>query len=148
MSKVLINDAGFNLIKQFEGLKLDAYPDPATGGDPWTIGYGHTGKEVVPGLIITPKQAEELLCKDLVSCRESIDKLVTVPINPNQCAALISFVFNLGPQNLKISTLLKLLNQSKFKEAAEEFPKWNKANKKVMAGLTRRRQAEKELFLS
>jgi lysozyme len=142
-----INKAGIDLIKSFEGCRLEAYPDPATGGDPWTVGYGSTGPKVVKGLKITQQQAEELLLEDLERFEKGVSNLVTVNISDNQFAALVSFSFNCGLANLKSSTLLKLVNAGKFEEAALQFERWNKAAGKVMTGLTRRRQAERDLFL-
>lgn len=142
------NQRGIDLIKSFEGLELKAYPDPGTGGDPWTIGYGHTGPEVKPGLVITSAQAEELLKKDLEKFESGLMKLLTVEVNENQWAALISFAYNCGLENLKSSTLLRLLNAGDAQGAADQFLRWNKANGKILPGLTRRRQAERELFLA
>ncbi|MCH0685594.1 lysozyme [Escherichia coli] len=138
---------GISLIKQFEGCKLKAYPDPATGGAPWTIGYGHTGLEVKPGLVWTQAQADAALIADLSVCENAVSHLVKVKITQNQFDALISFSFNLGSGNLASSTLLKKLNAGDYKGAADEFPKWNKAAGKVMNGLVARRTAERELFL-
>lgn len=135
------------LIKEFEGCKLEAYPDPATGGEPITIGVGHTGG-IKLGMTITPKQADDFLQSDLEGFASSVNKMVTVPLTQGQFDALCSFAFNLGAGNLKNSTLLRKLNAGDVEGASMEFVKWNKAAGKVMAGLTRRREAEKELFLS
>ena len=147
-----IGKKGLNLIKDFEGLRLEAYPDPATGGDPWTIGYGWTnpvdGKPVKKGMIITQQKAEELLTEGVKSYAKKVTDLVKVNLTQNQFDALVSFSYNLGTYNLQTSTLLKKVNSKDFKGASEEFLKWNKAKGKVMAGLTRRRQAEKDLFNS
>lgn len=137
---------GLDLIKSCEGLRLKAYPDPATGGDPWTIGYGHTGG-VKPTDVITAEKAEELLLQDILKFEKGVSSLLKTNITDNQFSALVSFAFNLGLGNLQTSTLLKLLNSGKFKEAADQFPRWNKANGKEMAGLTKRRNLEKQLFL-
>lgn len=134
------------LIKQFEGLRLFAYPDPATKADPWTIGYGHTGPEVKQGLYITALQAEDYLIKDLAKFADKISKAVKVPINDNQYAALLSLVFNIGPTNFQSSTLLRLLNQGDYNGASEQFKRWDRAAGKVLEGLTRRRAAEAKLF--
>lgn len=142
------NQAGIDLIKRWEGLELDAYPDPGTGGDPWTIGYGHTGPEVKKGLSITAEEAEDLLKKDLAKFEAHVSRLATVELTDNEFAALVSFAYNCGPANLGASTLLKKLNAGDYTGAALEFPRWNKAAGKVLAGLTKRREAEKQLFLT
>lgn len=139
------NKAGIDLIKHFEGCKLKAYPDPATGGVPWTIGYGHT-RNVKKGDIITQQQAEELLKQDLTFFENIVEVNVPIKLSDNEFAALVSFVYNVGPNNFLKSTLLKLLKAGDLKGAAKEFPKWNKAAGKVMKGLTARRMAEQHLF--
>lgn len=132
------------LIKRFEGCELTAYKCPA---DIWTIGYGHTAN-VQPNETITQQQADMLLDEDLQIYADQTRSVITVLTTDNQFNALLDFVYNLGIGNFKSSTLLKLLNQGKHTEAAEQFVRWNKAGGKVLAGLTARRLAEKELFLS
>lgn len=134
---------GINLIKQFEGCILSAYKCPA---GVWTIGYGHT-KDVKLGMKITSSQATELLKDDLKTYESYVNKYVKVKLNQNQFDALVSFTFNCGGGALKSSTLLKKLNKGDYTGAANELLRWNKANGKVLAGLTRRRKAEKALFL-
>lgn len=143
-----ISDTGLELIKQFEGCKLVAYPDPASGGDPWTVGYGHTGPEVVPGLVITQEQADKFLRNDLERAERCVNNAVKGNITQNQFDALCDFVYNLGCGALGKSTLLRCINSGDDIVAAEEFGKWNRAAGKVMAGLTRRREAERDLFLT
>ena len=138
-----INSEGVNLIKSFEGMELEAYLDAV---DVWTIGYGHT-KTAEPGMVITEAQAEELLREDLAEFEEAVTEAVQVSINFNQFSALVSFCFNLGADSLFQSTLLKLLNQGDFQGAADQFPRWNKAGGQELEGLTRRRKAERALFL-
>ena len=140
-----ISDAGIALIKSFEGLRLEAYPDPATGGDPWTIGYGHTG-EVRPGMVITEAEAEQLLRQDIVQFEMCVNRLLQVTVTQGQFDALVSFAFNLGCANLRKSTLMRKLNAGDAEGAAAEFLVWNRAAGRVMAGLTRRREAERDLF--
>jgi len=140
-----IGKQGLELIKSFEGLELKAYmPTP---NDVPTIGYGHT-KTVKMGMKITEKQAEALLKKDLAWVELAVNKRVTVPLTQQQYDALCSFVYNLGETNFNNSTLLKRLNNKRYEEAANELLRWNKQGKKVLRGLTRRREAEKALFLS
>lgn len=138
-----ISQTGVNLIKEFEGLRLTPYQDSV---GVWTVGYGSTGKHVVPGKSITNKQAEDLLKEDLARFEDCVTKMVLVPIGQNQFDALVSFAFNLGCGNLASSTLLKLLNAGDYAGAAAQFVRWNKAGGKVLAGLTRRREAEAALF--
>lgn len=140
------SDAGIQLIKSFEGLRLTAYPDPKTGGDPWTIGFGHTNG-VKRGDTITEEEADALLYGDLRNFEESVDSLVTAPLTQNEFDALVSFTFNLGASRLKSSTLLKLLNRMQYDYAAAEFLKWVSPGSSVEAGLKRRRMAERDLFL-
>jgi lysozyme len=141
------SQAGMKLIKSFEGLKLRAYPDPASGGAPWTIGFGTT-KDVLPGMIITRAQAEALLRRDLSRIEREVNRLVKVEINQNMFDALVSFAYNLGIGSLKRSTLLKKLNQGDLRGAADQLLRWNRARGRTMAGLTRRREAERDLFLA
>jgi len=130
------------LTEQFEGLKLKAYLDSV--GVP-TIGFGHT-KGVKLGDVCTLTQAQEYLKEDLKSAVNDVNRLVQVKLSQNQFDACIDFVFNLGGTNFAKSTLLKYINENNFVAAANEFPKWNKAGGVVLAGLVKRRQAEKELF--
>lgn len=134
---------GIDLIKKFEGCRLEAYKCPA---GIWTIGYGHT-KGVKDGQIITQEQAEEFLREDLRIFEQAVESCVKVPLSQNQFDALVSFCYNCGSGALKTSTLLRLLNEGKYKDASEQFLRWNKAGGKVLAGLTRRREEERELFL-
>lgn len=134
---------GIDLIKQFEGCRLSAYKCPA---NVWTIGYGHT-YGVKEGQTISQKQADKFLKDDLKSFEAAVTNYVKVPLSQNQFDALVSFSFNVGSEALRTSTLLKLLNQGKYSEAAEQFDRWVYASGKKLAGLVRRRKAEKELFL-
>ncbi|MFJ2548516.1 lysozyme [Pseudomonas sp. NPDC087612] len=134
---------GLNLIKSFEGLRLQSYQD-AVGV--WTIGYGTT-RGIKPGMSITKDQAERMLANDVPRFEVEVERLVKVPLTTNQHDALISFTYNLGSANLESSTLLRLLNSGDYAGAAEQFPRWNKAGGKVLAGLVRRREAERKLFL-
>ena len=146
MNDYQINEDALNIVKFYEGCRLTAYLCPALI---LTIGYGSTGKHVTEGLKITQQEAEALLKKDLKRFEEGVKSYLKVPVSHNAYSALVSFTFNVGLGNLKESTLLKLINtNNQFKEAAEEFKKWDKAGGKVLAGLTKRRAAERELFLN
>ena len=134
------------LVEKSEGDVLKAYPDPATGGAPWTIGYGHTGPEVHPGMRITQQEADAYLEQDLCRVGQQISKVVHVELSQDEFDALVCFVYNIGIGNFMNSTMLRLLNMGKFDEASNEFEKWTKGAGKVMPGLVARRQEEKDLF--
>jgi len=140
-----VNKAGLDLIKSFEGLRLEAYPDPGTGGDPWTVGYGST-KGVKKGMKITVQEAEQRLIMDLQDACKAVERYVTIPLNDNQFAALVSFTFNVGAGNLAVSTLLKRLNEGEYGSVPMQLMRWNRAAGKILNGLTRRRTAEGDLF--
>lgn len=138
------------LIKEFEGCHLKAYKDPI--GIP-TIGWGSIrhpdGRKVQMGDVLTQAQADEYLMHEVSKFAGHVDALVTRQIPNNAFCALVSFAYNVGEGNLGKSTLLKKLNGgSSLEVVAAEFAKWNKAAGKVLAGLTRRRAAERKLFLS
>ena len=137
-----ISNKGIELIKQFEGCRLNAYQDSV---GVWTIGYGHT-EGVTEGMEISEHQAEIMLGSDLVKYANYINEYVTVSLNPNQFDALTSWVYNLGPGNLKSSTMLKVLNEGNYDDVPFQIKRWNKAGGKVLKGLVRRREAEAELF--
>ncbi|MEG4406418.1 lysozyme [Microcoleus sp. MON2_D5] len=139
-----INQEGLDLIKQFEGCKLEAYICPA--GIP-TIGYGHT-QSATMGQVISEVEADALLRKDLKDAEDAVRTLVTVPIDENQFSTLVSFVFNVGAGAFEQSTLLAMLNAYASAETvAAQFMRWNKADGRELPGLTRRRHAEQALFL-
>lgn len=147
------------LIRKWEGLRLNAYPDPGTGGKPWTIGYGHT-RNVRPGDTCTPEQAEEWLEEDLKHAYSIVDRSVKVPLTVNQRDALASFAYNLGEgregvkdgfsvlKSGKVPTFLIKLNSGAYKAAADGLLKWVYAAGRKLPGLVNRRKEERELFLS
>ncbi|MFP0401323.1 lysozyme [Acinetobacter nosocomialis] len=147
MSKTTSN-AGLNLIKGFEGKRLNAYDD---GVGVWTIGFGTikypNGVRVKKGDTCTEQQAETYLKNDLTKFEVAINKLVKVPLTQNQFDALVSLTYNIGSGAFNNSTLLKKLNKGDYQGAADQFLVWNKAGGKVMKGLVRRREAERALFL-
>lgn len=142
----------YDLVKQFEGCKLKAYPDPGNAnGLPVTIGWGTTkykdGKPIKLGDTITQEQADDLLAHEVDNTGQAVSGLINgAKISQNQFDAVVCFSYNVGVGNFANSTMLKLIKAGK--DASGEFEKWNKASGKVMAGLTRRRQAEKALYLS
>lgn len=141
-----INKAGLDLIKSFEGLRLVSYADPGTGGKPYTVGYGHTGPEINrAGIKIDMFEADKYLAADLSKFEQSVSNLITVPLTDNEFAALVSFAYNCGPANLSRSSVRLLINHNKKEAGFKCLKQWNRANGKVMAGLTRRRLAEVKL---
>ena len=145
-----VNKAGLDLIKSFEGLFLKPYLDPIKIP---TIGYGTiaypNGKKVtMQDAPITEAQALEYLQFEVDEKAANVERMVKVPMNDNEFAALASFAYNVGWQGLEKSTLMKLLNAGSDRGAvADQFLRWDKAAGKTLPGLTRRRQAERSLFL-
>jgi lysozyme len=146
-----ISKKGLDLIKKFEGLKLKPYL--CSAGVP-TIGYGNTlyenGKKVsLKDTIITEQRATELLSHSLKNLEQHVDSFCRDDINQNQFDALVSFAFNLGPYNLKSSTLLKKVNKNPNDPTIRnEFMRWTKAGGKVLKGLVERRKCEADLYFS
>lgn len=136
------NAYGVRMIKDYEGLHLTPYLCPARV---WTIGYGHT-QTVRAGMEITPVMADQLLDDDLRVVERAITRLVRVPLNDNQFAALVSFAFNIGTTNFERSTLLKLLNRGWYEQVPAQLMRWNRSNGEVLGGLSRRRAAEAQLW--
>lgn len=136
-----INNAGLQLIKSFEGCRLQAYDD---GTGVWTIGYGHT--PATPGQIITQDDAEALLRSDLRWAETCVNTWVARNATPNQFAAMVSLTFNIGCGAFQSSSVLRLFNEGDDAGAAAAFALWNQANGQVLEGLVRRRAAEAALF--
>ena len=149
--------ACFDLIKQFEGFRTKAYLCPA---GLLTIGYGHTGADVLPGMRITEAQGDDLLRKDVAKFAAMVEKSLTAKVSQGQFDALVSFCFNTGPgkagvkdglitlKNGNPSSLLRKTNSGDKLGAAAEFDKWTKANGQELRGLVARREAEQRLYLS
>jgi lysozyme len=135
---------GVDLIKSFEGLRLKAYRD-AVGL--LTIGYGHTGRDVTEGLVITEAGAEELLRADLMRFEDAVRKHAG-PATRNQFDAMVSLAFNVGVTAFANSTLARKHRADDRTGAANEFLRWNRAGGRPLPGLTRRRQAERRLYLA
>tara|TARA_B100000214_G_C23940474_1_gene615454 strand:+ start:302 stop:751 length:450 start_codon:yes stop_codon:yes gene_type:complete len=135
---------GIALIKKFEGCKLESYKCAA---GVWTIGYGSTNG-VTEGMSISQERADMLLMEDIEKFENAVNDLVKVDLKQNQFDALVSWTFNLGPTNLKNSTLLKVLNSTHvdWADIPHQIQRWNKAGGKVLEGLVRRREAEALLF--
>lgn len=150
---MMLGKAGEALIKQFEGCakkrpdgKFEAYPDPGTGGDPWTIGWGTTGKDIRKGLVWTQAECDARFAKHIQSFVADVNTaLEGAKTTQNQFDALVSFHYNTGA--IFRSTLLKLHKAGKFAQAADEFGRWVTAGGKRMNGLVRRRKAERDLYV-
>jgi len=140
----MIGKSGLSLIKEAEGFSAKPYQD---SGGVWTQGFGHTRGVTADTHFITEGAAEELLKEDLRFAERSVDTFVKVPLTENQRDALISLCFNCGSAPL-LGTLGKLLNNRDYIGAAEEILVWNHVKGKVIPGLTKRRQRERDLFLT
>ena len=138
-----ISAAGITLVKHYEGLYLHAYRCPA---GVLTIGWGHTGKDVTMGEVITPERAEALLEKDLAGAAADVSRLVVVPLAQEEFDALVSFTFNLGAGALAGSTLLRVLNQGEYDEVPDQLLRWDHCKGQVLDGLRLRRQVEAKLW--
>lgn len=149
-----IGPDGVALIKRFEGCArrradglIEAYPDPGTGGDPWTIGWGATGTGIAPGTVWTQAQCDERLARDLHRYSAAVARAIgAAPTSQRQFDALASFHYNTGA--LPRSTLLRRHLAGDFAGAASEFARWKHAGGRVMTGLVRRRAAEAALYLA
>ncbi|AGR61946.1 TPA: lysozyme [Salmonella bongori] len=145
---MLISNHGKNLIREFEGLKLNAYQD---SGGIWTIGYGYTGmingKKIDTDTVFTKEMAEFYLNTEVEKISKLITNLLKVKLNQYQFDAIGSLVYNIGLGNFSKSRLLRYINNSEFSFAADEFIRWNKCKGRILHGLTFRRMKEKELFI-
>ena len=148
------------LVERFEGMarlipggKVEAYPDPGTGGRPWTIGIGSTtdenGQPIKPGDVWTVERARSRFEAHLREFGREVDALIDgVATTPQQKAALTSLAYNIGTTALGRSTALRKHKQGKHAEAADAILMWNRAGGRVLNGLVRRRKAERALYLS
>ena len=134
---------GVALIKKFEVCELEAYQCSA---NVWTIGYGHT-RGVEEGDTCSQEDAESMLVEDLEEFEGYVNGIVQCPLEQNQFDALVAWTYNLGPTNLRESTLLIRLNEEDYNDVPTQIRRWNKAGGKVLDGLVRRREAEALLFL-
>lgn len=144
-----VNDAALNLIKEFEGLRLEAYKCSA---GVWTIGYGTTaaanvGIKPKAGMKITEAEADWYLEKAVTKFADKIAPMFTRPINENQFGAFVSLAYNIGPTAFSKSSALRHFNNGDLDKAASSILLWNKAGGKVLKGLIRRREAERSLFI-
>lgn len=138
---------GIALMHFYEACRLTAYPDPATGGAPWTVGWGETGPDVVPGLTITQMDADIRFAKRLAREFEpGVTRLLTRDPKPSQFDAFVSLAYNIGMGNFAKSTALRKFNMGEMEAAAIAIRSWDKAAGKTMKGLQRRRWAESKVF--
>ena len=142
-----VDDAALELIRRFEGLRLDAYRCPA---GVWTIGYGHTSAAGPPpvraGQRITRHEAERLLRADAARVAQAIRPMIARDLSRAQFAALVSFAFNVGPQAFRRSSVLKAVNAGDFERVPRRLALWVKADGRTLSGLIRRRAAEAAVF--
>lgn len=147
-----ISRAGIDLIKRWEGCRLKAYPDPATGGEPWTIGYGLTSAAgIVPvtkGMTITQQQADDYLVQSLVKYEAAVMKALTRSPTQPQFDAMTSLCYNIGPGAFAGSSVARRFNEGNIAGAADAFLMWTKAGGKELQGLVNRRHDERRMFLS
>jgi GH24 family phage-related lysozyme (muramidase) len=142
---IRVGEEGIALIKRFEGCRLSAYPDPGTGGAPWTIGWGHTGPDVTAGTRWTQMQADAQLERDLERYAAEVTQAIgEAPTSQAQFDALVSFHYNTGA--IARATLTRLHKTGDFGGAAREFGKWVHAGGNVLPGLVKRRAAEAKLY--
>ena len=138
---------GIALMHHYESCRLAAYPDPgSTDGHPWTIGWGHTGPEVRRGLVWTQAQADAAFVRDLQATEYLVAQMAPSATQA-EFDALVSFAYNVGAAALRGSTLMRLYLAGDKRGAAEQFLRWNKNDGAVLHGLTKRRNAERSLFL-
>lgn len=134
------------IIKRWEGLELKAYPDPATGAEPYTIGYGATGPDIRKGVVWTRERAESDLRARVDVLLGRVSALLTQAPTACQLAAMVSLTYNIGIGAFTASTLLRKFNEGKDAAASAEFDRWTRAAGKVMQGLVNRRADERALF--
>ena len=147
-SELQLTNSVLQMIERDEGDRLTAYPDPGTGGDPWTVGYGHTGPDVTPGLTITEEQAKVLLAGDLHKFEEGVHEAIgSVATTDGQFSAMVSLSYNIGLGNFSHSSVLRYHIAGQAQQAADAFLLWDKAAGRVLPGLVRRRRQEREAYL-
>lgn len=139
-------DEALKLIKKWEGCHLKAYPDPGTGGTPWTIGWGSTGPDIGPNTVWTQQQADARLAADVGKFLRGVQHSLHRDATDKQLGAMTSLAYNVGLANFRSSTLLRKFNAGDISGVSAEFPRWNRAAGKVMKGLTNRRNDERRVF--
>lgn len=144
-------EIALSIAKPFEGFSANPYPDPGTGAEPWTIGFGSTydasDRPITPETPpISYDEACDLAMRDMYRAFQVIESDITAPMTLHEIAAVMDFVYNVGAGNFKNSTLLRMINARQYGLAAEQFERWDEAAGQVMAGLLRRRLAEEQTF--
>ena len=138
---------GVAVLHHYESCKLTAYPDPATGNDPWTIGWGCTGPDISPGMVITQDEADARFAKRLAHEFEpGVSVILRMPVGQGQFDGCVSLAYNIGLSNFRSSTLVRKFNSGDIPGASLEFLRWSNAAGKSMLGLRRRRASERALF--
>lgn len=147
-----VSAGGVALIAKYEGDGPQkngiyrSYPDPGTGGKPWTICRGHT-EGVTPGMTATEQQCDRWFKEDILVAEKAVARMIHVPISQNHYDVLVSFTFNVGEKKAAASTLVHLFNQQQYQDACRQFPRWKYANKLVLNGLVKRRYEEMTVCL-
>lgn len=137
-------ELAMDFVREKEGEKLTAYQCSA---GVWTIGVGHTGKEVHPGMTISKEESNRLFIQDLKFHANGLASAIHVPVTKNQFIALLSLCFNIGIGNARRSKAVKFLNEGNIQLAADAILNWHKSGGVVIRGLQNRRREERELFL-
>ena len=141
----LLSVGGIAHIQSSEGFHRTAYPDPGTGGAPWTICFGHTGPEVYPGLTVSEEQCWVWFYEDVKVAEDAVRRRVTQPMKQGEYDSHVSFVYNVGEDQYRNSTLLRLFNHGNRAASCNQFPRWIYANKQVLNGLRTRRYREQSM---
>lgn len=144
-----ISQRGIDLLHEFEGCRLKAYPDPGSrDGTPWTIGWGSTGPDITKGTVWTQEQADERFVKDInTKYAPAVDAAIgDAPTTQNQFDSMVCLTYNIGINGLKRSTVLRKHKAGDHVGAAQAFVMWSKNDGKTMRGLVRRRLAEAALY--
>ena len=147
-----VSSTGIALIKRFEGCArrradgmVESYPDPGTGGAPWTIGWGATGQGIGPGTIWTQQQCDDRLLQDIARHAHEVElAMAGAPTSQHEFDALVSFHYNTGA--IARATLTRRHRAGQKAQAATEFARWTRASGRVLRGLVRRREAEARLY--
>lgn len=146
MTDRTLSPEGAKLMHYYESLRLKAYPDPGTGGAPWTIGWGHTGPDVHPGLEWTREQADAAFLKDVSTAVNGMNRAIARDVKQHQFDAIVSLAYNAGVKAITDSTLIRIFNTGDVDGVPAQFKRWDKAGGKSMLGLRRRRAAEASMF--
>jgi lysozyme len=143
------NEAGLDLIKHYEGRRLTSYLCPA---QVWTVGYGairyFDGEPVPPNVTITEQEADDLLRRDLIDTEDFVSRLIRVPLTENQFSATVSLVFNIGAGNFQRSQIRQRINRKNYDGAASIWWQWRRGGGRILPGLVKRRESERQLWMT